>query len=728
MIEFSKQISEKWNLQASLAEQLCVAFDKGDTPYYLTEYYPQVAVEMTIAQVWEIFDFLQKMEDLSSKKKRVLNALKKANRLNPSEEKRVNLTTNAYELDDLLIPLRPNPRSRGQLASKKGLDPLADIVVKQEQESTPVEVMAEEYVGKDPTLSSVNDVIQGVKDILAERFAYDETVRAMCREFTYDDGFIEVVPKNKKDPQYSSYSGKFIPVNELTKDEILKLMIAEDQKVLRLKVGVQLFRITELIRQHFITNPDSTGFDLICEAIDDCWLRLLQPAMERDVKSRLREEAEEVVTRKIVSDLSKDIQNENMRGPLLMVDGSKDKNILFLAVSGKGDLLGATTERKPHAGKTSSSDRLRQFINRHRPLNILILDNDYASVAESILKPITNTFNPEPDFVHFKPVSSKNNPTDSQWMQKEFSSLLDDELRVLYGLALQYLKPITLIPKIGTQYYLANTSQNLITEARFLEIINRFIIEESLKSGVILKDLLDSQLTNLGKCVTSEMLQSIKTADSQNKITSKNDLLKVNGIKEVTFRNIAGFIIIPNAENLLDRTMVHPDFYPWFDEISEQINISAETLITEPETLLSFISNDPVQKIFIEKKIYNQLLAGRRFFSISAPKIKRKLKLNELQEGAIVSGRVTNITPFGVFVNINAVCDGLIHISQLADEYVETPDQVVAINEKVDVKIIKVDVKKRRISLTMKNIGSRSPKVRPSQGQLSNLAEHFKNR
>ncbi len=728
MIEFSKQISEKWNLQANLAEQLCIAFDKGDTPYYLTEYYPQVAVELTIAQVWEIFDFLHSMEELSSKKKRVLNALKKANRLSPSEEKRVNLTTNPYELDDLLIPLRPNPRSKGQLASKKGLDPLADIIVKQEQETTAVEVLAEPYVGKDPTLSSVEDVLQGVKDIIAERFAYDETVRAMCREFTYDDGFIEVVPKNRKDPNFSGYLGKYIPVKELSKDEILKLMVAEDQKSLRLKVGVQLFRITELIRHHFITNPDSTGFDLLCEAIDDCWLRLLQPFMERDVKSRLREEAQEDALRRVVGDLSKDFQSENERGPLLMVDGAHEKNIMLLAVSGRGDLLGATTERKPPAGKTSSSDRLRQFLNRHRPLNILIMENDYAPAAEAILRAATSSFSPAPVFTLFKPASSQSNPSESQWMQKEFSSLLDEEMRILYGLALQYLKPVSLIPKIGTQHYSIHPAQSLIPEEKFLEIINRLTIEESLKSGVVIKDLLDSQLSRLGKCVTIELLQSIKAADSQNQISSKNDLLKVNGMKEVTFRNIAGYIIIPNAENLLDRTMVHPDFYPWFDEISEQMNISAETLITDPETIRSFVTNDPVQKVFIEKKIYNHLLAGKRFFSISAPKIKRKLKLNELQEGTIVSGRVTNITPFGVFVNINAVCDGLIHISQLADEYVETPDQVVTINEKVDVKIIKVDVKKRRISLTMKNIGTRSPKVRPSQGQLSNLAEHFKNR
>jgi len=206
------------------------------------------------------------------------------------------------------------------------------------------------------------------------------------------------------------------------------------------------------------------------------------------------------------------------------------------------------------------------------------------------------------------------------------------------------------------------------------------------------------------------------------------DKNKVPGMSEVVFRNIAGFIIIPTAEYLPDRTLVHPDYFGWFTEIGEQLNVSLDTIVTDPEILRSYNTEDPLKKIYIEKKLIAQIEAGRKYISLPTPKVKRKLKLNELQEGAIVSGRVTNITPFGVFVNINAVCDGLIHISQLADEYVETPEQVVAINEKVDVKILKVDVKKRRISLTMKSLGNKSPKVRPSKGQLDHLAEHFKNR
>jgi len=727
MIEFSKQISEKWNLSATLAEQLCIAYDKRDTVYYLNEYLPEVSVELSLPQIWEIYDFLHSMDELSSKKKRVLNALKKADQLNPSLEKRVNLTTNSFELDDLLAPLRPNPRSKGQIAAKKGLEPLADQIVLQKEERTPLEELVAPYIGKDPSLDSFESVIQGIKDIIAERFAYDETVRVMAREFTYDDGYFEVIPKNKKDPEFSSYAGKFIPIQELSKEEILKLMSAEEHKSVRLKIGVQLFRITELIRHHFISNPDSVGFDLICEAIDECWLRLLQPFVERDVKYRLKDESEDWASKKLIADIAKAYNEEVVRGPILMVDASSEKTVALLAVSGQGDLLGATTEKKPPAGKNFVSDRLRQFLTRHRPLTILVLENDQAATADAMISQAVNLLDPVPVISHLSVDTSLQNPSKSEWMQKEFSSLLDPEMRNLYGLALQHLKPISLIPKIGTEYYSIHPLQSLISKSRLLEIIERNALNIALQQGVLIKDILESQLSKLTP-VTSEILQAIKTADTQGNILSKNDLLKVNGMTEVIFRNIAGFIIIPNAEFLLDRTLVHPNFFDMFTDLSEQLNVSLDTMVNDPEILRSYSTENPIKKIYIEKKLIGQLSAGKKYVSLPTPKVKRKLKLNELQEGAIVSGRVTNITPFGVFVNINAVCDGLIHISQLADEYVETPEQVVAINERVDVKILKVDVKKRRISLTMKNLGNKSPKVRPSKGQLDNLAEHFKNR
>ena len=724
MIEFSKQIAEKWNIPPALAEVVCNAYVKGDSPNYLSEYHPAFSMELSLSGLWEIYDFLKEMDDLASKKKRVLNAYTKSELLTPELEKRISLTSSTFELDDLLIPVRPNPRSRGQIAVKKGLKPLADVILGQKEETVPVEELAEKFVGTEPTLTSVEVVISGVKDVLAEIIAYDETVRAMTREFAFEDGFFEVTPRNKKDPDFSPYIGRSVPVHELSHEELLRLFTAEEKKLVRLKLGVQLFRITELLRHHFIVNPDATGFDLICETIDDSWLRLLQPIVERDVKARFFERALAWACRQVTVDLAKSYSAEINRGTLLMVDASPVKVVQFITVSGRGDLLGTTTERKPADGKAVISDRLKQFINRYRAESVVIIDNDSAPLAESLIQAGYDGLEIPSEITRLKSGTASGQ---CPWIRKEFETLLDDAMRQLYTDALLLLKPVALLPKVGMDFYSVHAFQPFMPQDRFLQLVERIRTAAALQAGISIKEIVDSPLSRI-PAVSARQLQAIKAADTEGIINCKNDLLKVSGISEVAFRNCAGFLIIPGAESLLDRTVVHPDFFGWFDEISEQLNVSIDTLVTEPEFLSSFVTDEIEKKVFIERNLIRQVLSGRRFVLQPSTKIRRKLKLNEVKEGAVVAGRVTNITQFGVFVNINAVCDGLIHISQLADEYVETPEQVVSVNDRVDVRILKVDIKKRRISLSMRNLGTMAPKVRPSRGQLDNLAEHFKNR
>jgi protein Tex len=727
MIEFSKQIAEKWNVSSAISDIICNAFEKGDTPFYLAEYRPEVAVEVTLSCLWEMYDFLEAMKELESKKKRVLNALKKADKITPAIERRVLLTDNGFELDDLLLPLRPNPRSRGQLAAKKGLEPLADILLRQEELESPFEVLAESYVGKDPSLATVSDVLQGVRDVLAERFAYDDTVRAMAREFAYDDGSFEVTPKNKQDPDLARFIGKSVPIVELTKEDALALISADTEKTARVKLCVQLFRITELLRHHFIQNPDFSGFDLLCEIIDESWNRLLQPIIERDVKIRLQREAEDWAAAKIAPEIEKKYNEEEAKGTLLIVDAAPPRFFHIIALNGHGELIAATSEKKTADGKTPNYERLRQFYLRHRPLTILICDNEHAGIAETlvghIVEPGTEGAQ-TPLIVRFYPDPQAPNPADSEWLKKKYELLLDADMRRLFGIALQYIQPVSLLPSIEVKYYSVHPLQRIISQERFIAIINRILTMAALQKGVTIKDVVDSPI-KMFKGVTPEKLQAIRDADSKDPLTCKNDLLKIPGMTEVFFRNIAGFIVIAQAEDSRDRSLVHPDHFVWLEEASQQLNVSLETIMNEPEVLRSWAIEDFHRKAFIEKRLFNHIRVNLRLAPSSASRIKRKFKLNELKEGAIVSGRVTNITPFGVFVNINAVCDGLIHISQLADEYVETPDQVVALHDKVDVRILKVDVKKRRISLSMKNLGKPGPRVKPTLGQLNTLAEHF---
>ncbi|MFP4240672.1 MAG: S1 RNA-binding domain-containing protein [Chitinispirillaceae bacterium] len=726
MIEFSKQISEKWAISQALSDLLCSAYEKGDSPYFLAEYDLQFAVSIDVSTIWDVYDYLGKMEELVAKRKRVLNAYKKAEKLTPALEKRISLTTNTYELDDLLIPLRPNPRSKGQMAAKKGVGPLVDRIISQEEEELSVEEMAKEYVGTHTSLKNADDVVQAAKDLMAERFAYDDTARTMARDFMREDGFFEIAPKSKKDETYSRYVGKLVPIDEFSKEELLRLLVAEDNKRIKLKLNVQLFRITELFRHHFIENPDSTSFDIICEAIDDMWLRLLHPTVERDVKQTLRGQAEEWASKEITSGLQKRYTEEKSRDAVFVLDASGKKNLNIVAVSARGDLLGATSERKPAEGKPFSSERIRQFFQRHRPSQVLIADNDKAEIAESIVDQLKEKIGFPVEVTRYK-APSKSNISHSEWIKKREFAILEPQTRELLGSAVIFLQPLSLVPQLGTTYYKIHPLQDTLPEDKFVDLVNRILDQAILAGGVNIKEIADSPIAKF-RCMNKNLLEAIRTADLEEPIGKKNDLLKVKSMTETAFRNIAGFVVVPSAEDLLDKSAVHPDFFPLVEEIVDQLTVSHETIVINPEVILPFAAEDPHIRTYVGMKLVPQLQVAQRYLAIGAAKTKRKLKLSEVKEGAVVSGRVTNITPFGVFVNINAVCDGLIHISQLADEYVETPDQVVSVGDRVDVRILKVDVKKRRISLSMKNLGNKAPKVKPSKGQLSNLAEHFKNR
>lgn len=724
MIEYSKSIAENWKIPEGLAGRICEAYKKGDSPYYLFEYVPQIAMELTYITLWEIYDFLGEMQELSSKKKRAITGLKKADKLTPALERQIAFITKAYEIDDLTISLKPNARSRGQVASKKGLGPLVDVIAQQQEEKLSVEELASEYVGKDPSLKSTEDVLQGVKDILAERFSFDETVRTMAREFFCDDGFFEIVPKNKKDSSYAKYVGKLIPLAEISKEELLQLLKAEDAKTVKVKINVQLFRISELLRNHFIINPDSTSFDIICEAVDEMWSRLLHPIAERDIKEKLRKEAESWVVQSVFTELQK--VHSSTPDQVHFFVRSLPKNLIQIAaINNYGDLLGATSERKSSGESRGPSEKLIQFYQRHKPVDFIVIENDQEDEADSAGTTIISKIDPALPVKSAKVDRRKKTPADSSWMDEKFG--LDPQLRQLYGQALLYLKPIKLVPQLGAQYYSLHPLENIVPGDRFSQIVNRVIIAEELKKSLTVKDLPEELLVQ-SEIVTKEQVQIIRSTFAKGEVTSKEELKKVKGITETVFRNIAGFLVVPASENLLDRSTVHPDYYPMVTDLSEQINVSVDTMISSPEVIETYVIDEPVLKFFVQNRLVYQLSVAQRFSGPAVQKIQRKLKLSELVEGSVVSGRVTNVTKFGVFININAVCDGLIHISQLADEYVETPDQVVSVGDKVDVRILKVDVKKRRISLTMKNMGKKAPKVRPSKDQLDNLADYFKAR
>ena len=727
MVKFSGFVSKKWNVSVEVATKICEHFEKGDSVYYLCDYNPSIAAEVDISLLSDIFENLSEILNLSPKKKRVSNAMSKAGDLTDSIKKRIELCTSSVELDDMLLPYRPKSRSRGQQAIDKGLAALADVIDEQEVEEGSVEDLGEKYIGTHSNLKSLDDVIAGVKDILVERYASDETVRSMVREFGLEDGYFEILPKVVKDKRFIKYRNKMTPINEFTPEEYLTLCEAEKKKQIKLKHGVQLFHINELLRQHFITNPDSIGYELICEVIDECWTRLLNQVVERDVRVRKYMDSEDWAFREIDKELLNKINEKKISGPFLAIEMCNNKHLVIVALNEKGHLLSAAKEELKGDDKKPFSNSVRQFFSRYKLKYVIIKDNENADLAVSIVNRSTNGLSGEIKVETFKAVDNIAALAHTEWMQ-ERCAVLEDDMKIVYALGLAYLQPLSIISQIGIQYFSIHPLQKYIDNDRLEKLLKLRITEKELHKGIPFFEIPESVLRNI-KGISHDVLVNIRKEGIKRPFDSKNDILKVEGMTNLVFRNIAGYIIIPNAKNVIDRTLVHPEHYEWLNEISIELNASLESLVNDPDRLRGVVCENFAKKAFIDQKIPVQVRVGQKYLlTLKDGKQSRKLRLSELKEGSIISGRVTNITKFGVFVDINAVCDGLIHISQLADGYVETADQVVKLDDPVDVRILKIDNKKRRVSLSMKKLGSKAPKISPSHGQLSYLADHFKNR
>jgi uncharacterized protein len=425
-------------------------------------------------------------------------------------QRRIAVCFNPFELDDLLLPERPNPRSKAQIALKKGLGALADRLMRQEENEGPIEELAAPYTGSEATLASVDDVIAGVKDILAERFAYDETARTMVREFAYDDGFFEVQLKNKKDPEFQRFNGKPIPIRQMPKEDLLILLSAEDRKAVRLKLGVRLFRISELVKHHFITNQDSSGFDLICQAIDDCWLRLLQPIIERDVKERLRKEVEQWAIVDISRALMTKMVESRSEGVYLFFGAFDVKYLSLVAFNAQGRLLGASLDKKHSTDKPALCERLRQFVNRYRPMLIIVPDDDSATRVEEIIKKSLDAAGSGIKIVRAALKPSAMELSHSDWMKNNFSDL-DESMRTAFAIGLSFVQPMSLISKIGIKYFSIHPLQSYISSERCAEMVERAISEIVLHEGISLNDAESSALRllpTLPEAMAKELLSS----------------------------------------------------------------------------------------------------------------------------------------------------------------------------------------------------------------------------
>ncbi len=751
MIEFAAFISETWSIPEDVAETICSHFAQGDSLYFITDYVPNVATQTDFDTVSEIYEFLNRQKALAPHREKVRTILRKANVYDEDMDYKVEMSISAAELDDLAMSHRTNVRTRGALAIAKGLLPCADEIDDQKSEGD-LDALFAEYASKIVPVSvstESSDVVvdenseqsessesvaeftpvdlvkSGVIDILSERYGFDEHARIVVREFVEDEGYIELSFK-KKTKKYDLFRDKQTLIRDLTDEDVLLLRDGELKKDIKVKIGAPLFQIDDLLGEYFLENHDAIGASVILDSIHEAWTRHLQPMVEEVLKEEIIRRAENRLAREIRTDLGKLVNEYISAGKqsLMMVAAYSETEIELVTVDSNGLLLRATRENVRDFGRPFISAKLKQMVEQYHPSRIAVLGNKLGTSVTDIVKLTVDSLISTPEVFAVSSTTKIAALLKSDFFKESAAQLEENTLKT-YAYGVATIIPVNLLIEIGSENFTVHPKQSLLGEAKMAEVTTELFTAASLRRGVELNKKQDELLLRAG--ITQEKLEILRTKRKEATLNCKYDIRDLEELTESDYHNAAGYIIFSNSDFVLDKSTIHPAEFSLVESICNELGSTPEDLCRDLALLEKFVAADEFVARFVSEKISEQLRAAKRFVSLSS-RPKRKLRMDEVKVDAILDGRVTNIAAFGVFVDINAMSDGLVHISELTDEYVESAEQVVQVGDSVKVKVIEVDGKKRRISLSMKRAGNSGLRIRASRTQIDDLASFFNRR
>jgi uncharacterized protein len=723
MVEFAAYIEDHWSISFDVAHAICTHHEDQDSLFFISDYVPLIASQAEFGTLSEIYRFLDKQQALEPLRNKTRNILKKADVYDDEFEEKIELSITAIEIEDLSISYRTSVRTRGQVAIAKGLDTLADKIDEQVDGSeSDLITLLKTYVGKDDSLKTEEDVLAGVTDVLAERFGYEEDARVILREYAEDEGFLEVHYK-KKTKKFDDFRDKQTPLGSLTDEDVLKLKEGEVKGEIKVKIGVPIFQVNELLREHFIENDSAVGIGIIESAIDDCWNRILHPMVEDSIKEHLYEDAEIAILRSMRLDITKQVDEYVTSGKksLVVAAAYSETEIELLALDNNGMLLRSTVEPVRNFGRSFVSGKIKQLVELYRSSTIAVVGNKLSDNTLEIITQTVDSMTTKPEVVKIPSTLKISSILKSDHLKKNYGTLSESALKTFaYGLA--RITPFALVVENGSANFKLHEKQSLISPESLDALVSELYTSAALTRGVEIGRKQDSLLLKTG--VTEEVLEELRKAKKSKKLKGKMALANLECVNERIYNNIAGYAVFPESDMVLDKSSIHPVEFSLVDSICGELGLDVEDLIKNLDKVKDFETEDESVGKFIRTQVFNQLKVAQRYVSLSS-RPKRRMRLGEVRPDAIIDGKVTNIAPFGVFIDINAVSDGLVHISELANQYVESAEQVVKVGDAVRVKVIEVNRKKKRISLSMKQADNGGRSVRASKTQLNDLASFF---
>ncbi len=712
-MDLIKTLCAEFSVRADHMENIITLIDDGNTIPFIARYRKEMHGSCDDQKLREIADRLQYLRNLEKKKEDVAAAITEQGKMTKEIEASIAGAETLAALEDVYRPFRQKRRTRATVAKEKGLEPLAETILKQAKNSAPLEALARDFIDPEKGVESAQDALAGAADIIAETISDAPEGRREIKNLIDRRGQVGSSAKTQEDTVYRMYYDYSEPVSKIPPHRILAINRGERENVL--KVGLQIDEEAALrVLERPYIKKDSPYADYLKAAAEDSYSRLVFPSVEREIRSDLTEKAEEQAIKMFGQNLKPLLMQPPIKGKtVLAVDPAYRTGCKLAVVDPNGKVLdtGVIYPTPPQNRKEEAAAKVRALIAKHG-INCVSIGNGTASKEAEIF--IADTIRPYGGKVTYMVVNEAGASvySASKLGAQEFPQF-DVSLRSAVSIARRLQDPLSELVKIGPESIGVGQYQHDLPQARLKESL-RGVVEDCVNAvGVDLNTASPSILQYVAGVSASVAKNIVAYREENGAFTSREQLKKVKGLGPKAYEQCAGFLRIPGGKEPLDNTGVHPESYGAARKLLSLLHKEDTDLKAGLPGLEEAVRSVGAEKIALLcgvgvptlEDIAAELAKPGRDIRDSLPQPMLRsdvLSMEDLKEGMILKGTVRNVIDFGAFVDIGVHQDGLVHISQITDRYIKHPSEVLKVGDVVEVKVLAVDPAKKRISLTMK--------------------------
>ena len=710
-MNINKIIADELSIKLSQVDAAVKLIDEGNTIPFISRYRKEATGALNDEQLRNLYDRLTYLRNLDEKKATVLSSIEEQGLLTDELKAQINDAMTMVVLEDLYRPYRPKRRTKASIAKEKGLEGLANIILLQ-MTKKPLNEEAKAYLNPEKEVNTIEDAINGAKDIIAENISDDADYRMWIRKYTFNNGSIVSKAKDEKaESVYEMYYDYSEAVKKVPGHRVLAMNRGEAEKVLTIKISVDEEQIIKYLESKVIVNNNENTVPQLKEAITDAFSRLIFPSIEREIRNELTEKAEDSAINVFGKNLEQLLLQPPVSGHVVLGwDPAFRTGCKLAVVDATGKVLDTTViyPTAPQNKVEESKKTVKALINKYG-ISLISLGNGTASrESEAIIADIIKEADSHVEYAIVNEAGASVYSA-SKLATEEFPNF-DVGQRSAASIARRIQDPLAELVKIdpksiGVGQYQHDMNQKKLSDALtgvVEDCVNKVGVDLNTASAALLE-----YISGINKTLAKNIVEYRET---NGRFKNRKQLLKVPKLGPKAYEQCAGFLRILNGENPLDATSVHPESYEITNKLLDKLGFSVSDIKTGLK--LSDMIKD-------KKKLSSELSVGELTLSDILKELEKPgrdpredspkpalrsdvLSLEDLREGMILKGTIRNVIDFGAFVDIGVHQDGLVHISQICEQYIKHPLEKVSVGDIVEVKVLSIDMAKKRIALTMR--------------------------